>query len=117
MARKQGLIVGSVALVRRPARCDIGRQRHVAPLLDRLVEHWTMEREGQRDLAPLPFVLDGGIELAEKAHAALVAETDHVARGELLGAARKRPPARPVNALMQRHLDPSALAAAKAPPS
>ena len=52
-ARKHCLIVAAVALVDVASARDIGRQRHVAALGERLVEHCAMEREGKRHLAAL----------------------------------------------------------------
>ena len=77
---EHGLVVGAVALVGRAARGDVGRQRHVAAFGDRLSSTGAVEREGQRHLAALALVLDGRVELAEEADAALVAEADDVAR-------------------------------------
>ena len=105
VVREHGLIVGAIARVGRAPRRDVGRQRHVAPLLDRLVEHGTMEREGERHLAALALVFDGGIELAEEAHLALFAEAHDVAGGEPLGRPHEGAPARAVEAPVQRRLD------------
>ena len=55
--REHGLVVGVVARVGRTPRGDVRRQRHVAPLLDRLVEHRPVERERQRHLAALALAL------------------------------------------------------------
>ena len=103
---EHGLIVGAVALVGRAARRDIGRQRHVAAFVDRLVEHGAVERECQRHLPALAFRFDGRIELAEEADMALVAETDDVARREPLRRLDEGTPARAVDPLVQRGLDP-----------
>ena len=84
LAREHGLIVGEVALVDGAAAGDIGRQRHVAALRQRLVEHGAMKGEGERHLAALALGLDGGVELVEEAHPALAAETHHVADREAL---------------------------------
>ena len=73
--REHGLVVVAVALVGRAPRRDIGRQRHVAALRERLIEHRAMEREGERHLAALAFFLDRGVELAEEAHLALGCRT------------------------------------------
>ena len=56
---------------------------------------------GERDLAALALLLDGGVELAEEAHLALVAEADDVAGGEPLGRLDEGPPARAVEPLGQ----------------
>ena len=77
--REHGLIVVAVTLIGLPPRCDIGRQRHAAALLERLVEHRAVEREGERHFAALALLLDFGIELAEQAHPAFGAEADDVA--------------------------------------
>src|SRR5436190_1177173 len=58
---------------------DIGRQRHVAAFLYGLVEHGTVEGEGQNGVPALRFLLDGRVELTEEADLTLVAETDDVA--------------------------------------
>ena len=50
VAREHGLVVAAVALVDRAAAGDIGRQRHVAALGQRLVEHRAVERE--REASP-----------------------------------------------------------------
>ena len=80
VVREQRLVVGAVLVVGGAARRDVGRQRHVAALRDRLVEHRPVEREGQRHLAALAFGFHGRVELAEEAHLALVAEAHDVAR-------------------------------------
>ncbi len=77
--RKHGLVVSTVAFIRRAPGRDIWRQRHVAALFNRLVEHRPVEREGERHLAALALRLHGGIELPEEAHPALVAEPHDVA--------------------------------------
>jgi hypothetical protein len=61
-AREHGLIVGAVMLVGRTATGDVGRQRHVATLGQRLVEHGAVKREGERDFTTLPFGFDRGVE-------------------------------------------------------
>ncbi len=86
-------------------RGDIGRQRHVAALGDRLVEHRAVKRERQRHLAAVALVLDRGVELAEQADLALVAEAQHVAARKPLRRPHERPPARAVEPLVQRRLD------------
>ena len=53
---EQGLVVGLVLLVGRAARGDIGRQRHVAALGNRLVEHRTMEGKREGYLPSLIFM-------------------------------------------------------------
>ena len=66
--REHGLVVGAVALVDGAAAGDIGRQRHVAALGQRLVEHRAVKREGKRHLAALAsLAFDRGVELVEEA--------------------------------------------------
>src|SRR6516162_6797009 len=101
--REDGLIVGSIALV--GGATDVGRQRHGAALVDRLVEDGPVKGEGERDLAALTLGLDGGIELAEETDFALVPEAYHVARRQPLGGLHESAPARAVEALVQRRLD------------
>ncbi len=74
LAREHGLVVGAILLVDAAAAGNIGRQRHVAALLDRLIEHRTVEREGKRDFATLAFCFDRGVELVEEADPAFAAE-------------------------------------------
>ena len=74
-----------------------------------------MEREGERHFAGLAFRFDGGIELFEKAHAALGAEAHDVADGELARRLDERLPARAVEPLDERRLDPAPLPPADAP--
>ena len=64
-----------------------------------------MKGEGERDFPAPAFGLHGGIELAEKADLAFVAEAHHVARREPLGGLYERVPARAVEALVQCRLD------------
>ena len=85
IGREHGLIVGGVAVVRRALGGDIGRQRRRADILDGLVERRTVKRERQRDLALLPLGLDLGIEMAEQADLAFIAEANDVAGCEFLG--------------------------------
>ena len=58
-----------------------------------------MEREGERHLAALAFVLHGRIELAEEADFAFVAEAHDVAGGEPLRRLDEGVPARAVEPL------------------
>ena len=113
--REHRLVVGAVALVGGAARRDIGRQRHVAAFVHRLVEHGPVEREGKRDLAALALRLDRGIKLTEKAHPAFLAEAHDVARRQPLGRLDESAPARAVEALVQGCLDHWFAAAADAP--
>ena len=98
--REHGLIVGVVLRIGWTPRRDIGRQRHVAAFLDRLVEHRPVEREGERDFAAVALLLDGGVELAEEADPALLAEPHDVARRETLCRLHKGAPARAVKTAM-----------------
>ena len=116
VVREQRLVVGAVVVVRRAARRDVGRQRHVAALGDRLVEHRTVEREREGDLAALALRLDARIELAEKADLALVAEAHGIADGEPLRRLHERAPARAVEAFDEIRLDRRFRAASDAPP-
>src|SRR5262249_60308180 len=70
---EHGLVVGSVALVGHAS--NVGRQRHGAALIDRLVEDGPVKGEDERDLAALGFVLAGGVELAEDTDLAPAPET------------------------------------------
>jgi hypothetical protein len=79
-----------------------------------LIEHRAVKRKRQRDLAALALALDRRVELAEEADLAFLAEPDHVARCELLAGLGKGAPARAVDALGQRRLDPGVGAAADA---
>ena len=45
--REHRLVVDAVALVGRPPRRDIGRQRHRAAFIHGLIEHRPVEREGE----------------------------------------------------------------------
>ena len=105
LVRKQCLIVGAVLRVRRPAARDIGRQRHLAALRDRLVEHWAVKSERERDLAALAFFFNGCIQLVEETHFSFIPEPDYVAHGELAGRLGERTPARAIDALDQGRLD------------
>ena len=115
VVREHGLIVGVVLRVGRTPRGDVGRQRHVAALLDRLVEHRAVEREGERDLAAVALLLDGGVELAEEADLALLAEPHDVAGREPLCRLHEGAPARAVETAMQCRFDGGLGAAADAP--
>ena len=80
---------------------DVGRQRRIAERLDRLVEKRAVQAEGKLHLAGLADHAHGGIERAEQAHAAVVAEADAVAGSEPLGRPRERAPAMLVHPLVQ----------------
>ena len=73
---------------------------HVAPLGDRLVQHRPVEGERQRHLAALALVLHRGVELAEEADLAFLAEADDVAGCEFLGRPHEGAPARAVETLV-----------------
>ena len=104
--RKHRLIVVDVAFVGRALGGNIGRQRCMAEIGDRLVKRRPVKRERQRDLAIVALVLDVGIEMAEQTYPALIAEADHVARGKFLRALHQRLPARTIEPLDQGRLDP-----------
>ena len=105
LGREHGLIVGRIALVGRPPRGDIGRQRRRADIGDGLIEHRTMKRESQRDLAGVTLGFDLGIEIAEQADASLVAEADDISHLELPGRLHQGLPPRPVDPLDQGRVD------------
>ncbi len=104
--REHGLVVGAVGLVDGERRLgDIGRQRHFAAFLQRLVEHRAGKRKGERRLAALPFGLDRGVELTEKADAAFSAEAHDIADRKVLSRPYQGVPARAVEPLDQRRRD------------
>ena len=105
IGREHGLVVGGVLVVRRALRGDIGRQRRGAEIGDGLVERRSVKRERQRDLALLAFRFDLGVEMAEQADLAFIAEANDVAGRELFGRLDQRLPARAVQPLDQRRLD------------
>ena len=107
VAGVERLVIGAVALVRRAPSGDIGRQRHLAEALDRLVEESAGKREAEHDLAALPSLLDLGVEAHELAGGAFggLAEADAVADGEALCRPREGAPALGALALVQQHLD------------
>ena len=74
-----------------------------------------MEGEGERHLSALAFGFDRGVELAEEAHPAFIAEAHHVAGRETLGRFDEGLPARAVEATVQRGLDGRLHAAASDP--
>src|SRR6185437_7585482 len=84
---------------------DIGRQRRVPDIGDRLIERRTMKGKVQRNFALLALVLDLRVEMTQQADPALVAEADGVALGEFPGRLGQRLPARAVKTLDQRRLD------------
>ena len=105
VVREHGLVVGAVALVDRAAAADIGRQRHVAALGQRVVERRAVKRERKGHLAALAFCLDRGVELFEEAHPAFGSEAHHVAGFEPLRRPHQRAPARAVETFGQRRRD------------
>src|SRR5271163_4746942 len=70
LAREYGLVVGAVLRIDATAAGDIGRQRHIAALGERLVERGAGKGEAKHHLAALTFRLDGGVELLEETYAA-----------------------------------------------
>src|SRR5262245_53316413 len=98
IVREQRLVVGTILIIGGAARRDVGRQWHVTPLGDRLVEHGTVERERERDLPALALRLYARVELAEETDLALVAEAHGVADRKPLGRLHERIPARAVEA-------------------
>jgi hypothetical protein len=113
---KHSLIIDAVLLVGRPARRDIGWQRHRTALLNRLVKNRAVKREGERHLAALPLVFHRRIKLAEEADFALAAEPHHVARLKPPARPHERAPARPIDPSMQRRFDPGLFTTADPPP-
>src|SRR6185312_14064054 len=105
LACEHGLIIGDIAIVSGALARDIGRQRRAADIADGLVEHRAMERERQRYLAVGALMLDLGVEIAEQADPALIAETDAVTLREFLCRLHQRLPARAVEALDKGRVD------------
>ena len=56
VAREHGLVIGAVARIRRTARGDIRRQRHVAALGNRLVKHRPVEGKRKGYLPAFVFL-------------------------------------------------------------
>ncbi len=81
IGREHGLVVVRVAIVGRAFGGDVRRQRRRAEIANCLVQRGPVKRKRQRDFAILALVLDLRIEMAEQAHLALIAETDHVTAG------------------------------------
>ncbi|OIQ68344.1 hypothetical protein GALL_500670 [mine drainage metagenome] len=77
---EHGLIVGGVALIGRTPGGDIGWQRRAAEIGDGGIERGPVKGKRQRDLTILALVLHLGVEMAEKAHPALIAKANHVTR-------------------------------------
>ena len=105
IGREHGLVVGGVAIVGRALGGDVGRQRRRAEIGDGLIERRPVKRKRQRDLALFALGLDLGIEMAEQADLAFIAEANDVAGRELLRRLDQRLPARAVEPLDQRRLD------------
>src|SRR6516162_6473183 len=97
--REHGLVIAAVLLIDRTAASDIGRQRHVAALFERLIENGIGESEGERDLAGLALFFHCGVELFEETHAALGAKAHDVAAREPLCRLRQCAPTRAVEPL------------------
>src|SRR5690349_12977233 len=81
---EHGLVVVDVALIGGALSSDIGRQWRAAEIGDGLIQCRAVECEGERDLTFRPFALNLGVEMAEQADPALVAEADTIAFPELL---------------------------------
>ena len=108
VAREHGLIIAAVVLVDFAAACDIGRQRHVAALGQRLVEHRAVKVKAKRHFAArlaLALLLDRGVELIEETDAAFAAEAHDVADRKPLRRLDQSAPARAVEPLDQRRRD------------
>ena len=103
--REHGLVVGGVAIVGRALGSDVGRQRRRAEIGDGLIQRRPVKRERQRNLALFALGLDLGVEMAEQADLAFIAEANDVAGRELLRRLDQRLPARTVKPLDQRRLD------------
>ena len=93
LARKNGLVVDAVLFVRRPPRGDVGRKRHGAQMIDRLIEACIAEIEGERHLAFGAALFDRRGKSPEQAHALPLAEHDAVAGLQPLGGTGQRRPA------------------------
>src|SRR5215470_10854513 len=78
-AREHGLVIATVLLIDRTTAGDIGRQRHIAALFERLIENGIGESESERDLAGLALFFHRGVELFEETHAALGAKAHDIA--------------------------------------
>ena len=115
VAREQGLVVGAVLLVGLALERDIRRQRHVAALGDGLVQHRPVEGKRQRHLAALALALDRGVELAEEADLALLAEADDVAGASFFAGRTKARQREPSSRSVKRRLDLRLGVAADAP--
>ena len=103
--REHGLVVGGIAIVGRALGGDVGRQRRRAEIGDGLIQRRSVKRERQRNLALFALGLDLGVEMAEQADLAFIAEANDVAGRELLRRLDQRLPARTIQPLDQRRLD------------
>src|SRR5262245_41847779 len=101
LAGKERLIISPILFVRLTAGRDIGRQRHLAPLSNGLVQNRTMEGKRQSYLASLIFLCNLSIELAEKANFPFGAEAEPSPDLEFLGRFDEGTPARAVQPLVQ----------------
>jgi hypothetical protein len=105
-ACEHGLIVGAVALILRPLRGDVGRQRHQPVRGDRLVQQRPRQVEGERDLSALALPKDGRVEAGPLAGAfGRAAETDPVAGTQPFAGAHEGRPAVRREPLVQGRLD------------
>jgi hypothetical protein len=84
---------------------NVGRQRRRAEIGDGLIERRPVKRERQCNLALVALGLDLGVEMAEQADLAFIAEANDVAGRELLRRLDQRAPARAVQPLDQGRLD------------
>ena len=86
LGREHRLVVGAIAVLRRAARRDVGRQGRRAQPLDRLVERGAGELEAQLDLAGVGLLFNLGVERRKQTgHAfAGLAEADALPDLELL---------------------------------
>ena len=114
---EHGLIIRAITPVGSTAAGDIGRQRHVAALGERLVEYGAMKGESKCHLAAIAFRLDCGVELIEKTNVAFAAEAHDVARLEALCRAHEGIPARAIEPLDQCRFDLGLMLAAAQPPA
>ena len=105
-----GLVVDLVALLDVALGPDIGRQRHGAVGLDRLVKLRPAKIEFQRDLAGIALAGDARNQRIDLA----IAQFQPVEQGQTLGRAGKGAPGLSIDALMQVERDTGAILAANA---
>ncbi len=119
VAGEHGLVIGAVVLVDGAAAGDIGRQRHVAALVERLVEHRAVKRKGKSHLAPpSPLASTVASSCSRKQTRPSAAEAHDIAGFQPLRRPHQRAPARAVEPLGQRCRDRRlAIAAAAAEPA